>query len=237
MHLPTITGLIRRRVLVNYAADPSVVTKLLPAPLAPKVVDGRAVVGICLIRLEQLRPRPVPAALGLTSENAAHRIAVTLADGRDAVYIPRRDTDSPLNVLAGGRLFPGEHHRADFEVHDDARSLTLTMRARDGSAAVSLQATPTPTLASLLFDSLDEASLFFRAGSLGYSARTTADRLDAIRLAATTWNMAPLAVDHVSSTWFEDETRFPRGSLAFDSALVMRDLPHEWHEEPSLPLP
>ena len=42
----------------------------------PQLVEGRAVAGICLIRLGSLRPKGLPASLGVTTENAAHRIAV-----------------------------------------------------------------------------------------------------------------------------------------------------------------
>jgi hypothetical protein len=33
----------------------------------------------------------------------------------------------------------------------------------------------------------------------------------------------------VESSFFEDRQRFPEGSVRFDSALLMRDLQHEWH--------
>ena len=32
----------------------------------------------------------------------------------------------------------------------------------------------------------------------------------------------------VESSWFEDAARFPAGAVAFDSALLMRDVAHEW---------
>jgi hypothetical protein len=35
-------------------------------------------------------------------------------------------------------------------------------------------------------------------------------------------------VDVVESTFFLDEERFPPGSVEFDSALIVRDIPHEW---------
>src|SRR6185436_6585255 len=101
--LPVIRGLIRRRLLVNFRADPVVVQRLLPAPFEPKLHAGRAIVGVWLIRLEQIRPAGMPAMLGITSENAAHRIAAVWADDagekRVGVYIPRRDTGSLLNHL------------------------------------------------------------------------------------------------------------------------------------------
>ena len=81
-----------------------------------RTTDGRGVAGICLIRLRHIRPRFVPSRFGITSENAAHRIAVVWDGGGEGVFIPRRDTSSRLNSLAGGRLFPGVHHRSTFAV-------------------------------------------------------------------------------------------------------------------------
>jgi hypothetical protein len=41
-------------------------------------------------------------------------------------------------------------------------------------------------------------------------------------------------VTHVHSSYFEDELRFPAGSILFDHALVMRDIQHEWHKADDL---
>jgi hypothetical protein len=99
------------------------------------LVRGHAVAGICLLRLGHARPSWAPAATGLRSENAAHRIAVEWDGPRGAergVYIPRRDTDSRLNAWAGGRVFPGEHGRADFEVRETPHELRVGFATRDG---------------------------------------------------------------------------------------------------------
>ena len=140
MRLPTIHGIIRRRILVNFRVDPEVMQRLLPEPFRPKLLGETALAGICLIRLEQLRPRPLPAAVGLSSENAAHRVAVEWktpsGDDRQGVYIPRRDSNSLVNRLAGGRLFPGEHHRAEFSVTDAAGGIELSMKSADNEVAV-----------------------------------------------------------------------------------------------------
>ena len=237
MRMPVIQGIIRRRVLANFSADPAVVANMLPAPLRPKLLNHRAMVGVCLIRLEQLRPRHVPAALGISSENAAHRMAVTWVEkdgrSREAVYIPRRDTSSLANRLAGGRLFPGEHHRAEFIVKDDGVAVDLAMHSEDGQANVSVRGASTGSLDSWLFSSLDEASEFFRGGSLGYSARKDGRCLDGITLHTDEWKVLPMRVEHIRSSFFEG---FPAGSVEFDCALVMRDVPHEWHSEPDLVL-
>src|SRR4051812_24844935 len=110
MKLPVIAGLIERRILVNYRVDPKVLAPLLPPPFRPQLVHGQAMAGICLIRLRGVRPRWLPARLGISSENAAHRAAVEWVENgitRQGVYIRRRDSNSWLNAAAGGRLFPG----------------------------------------------------------------------------------------------------------------------------------
>lgn len=239
IQLPTLAGLVRRRVLVNYRVDPRVIERLLPAPFQPKLVDGWAMAGICLIRLEQLRPKGLPAILGVASENAAHRIAVTWQDTagelRDGVYIPRRDTGALLNAVAGGRLFPGQPSFAHFRVRDTASTLDFRMETRDGAADLWLRARTADDLPSTSrFASLPEASAFFADGSLGYSATQDCTRLDGLRLRIRRWQIAPLDVEWVVSSYFSDRARFPQGSVEYDCTLVMRDIPHEWEPLPKL---
>jgi hypothetical protein len=80
MKLPNIGGIIRRRILVNYRVAPELIQPLLPPKFRPKLHADFAIAGICLIRLEQVRPRGIPNFLGTSSENAAHRIAVVWDD-------------------------------------------------------------------------------------------------------------------------------------------------------------
>src|SRR5688572_16624906 len=164
MRLPKVHGVIRRRLLVNFRADAAVVATILPPPFRPKLQDGWAVLGICLIRLEEIRPKGFARLAGLSSENAAHRIAVVWEEGgatREGVYIPRRDTGSLMNHLAGGRLFPGEHQRAAFDVVDTPDRLSLDMRSADSAVRVRLvgrQAAALPPTS--IFGSLEAASGF-----------------------------------------------------------------------------
>ena len=139
VRIPTIRGTIDRRILANFRVDPRVLETILPAPFRPQTVAGSGIAGICLIRLKHIRPKDFPTWLGISSENAAHRIAVEWdADGelRSGVYIPRRDTSSILNALAGGRIFPGAHNRARFDVHETETAFRIEMNSLDQSAHV-----------------------------------------------------------------------------------------------------
>ncbi len=239
MRLPTIRGVIDRRILVNYRLDPAVAAGLLPRPFRPKLAGGHAVAGICLIRLAHVRPAGWPAAVGVGSENAAHRFAVEW-DGPDGqvaqgVYIPRRDSSSRLNAALGGRLVPGEHHHARFDVEDDDGRLSVRVASDDGRVRVAVSGRPADALpARSVFASVDAASRFFEAGSLGYSATRDPGRFDGIELRCDTWQVRPLAVDEAVSSYFDDPALFPPGSVALDCALLMRHVDHEWRSRADL---
>jgi hypothetical protein len=230
-------GLGRRRILVNYRVDPDVMQRLLPAPFRPKLLGEWAMAGICLLRLEQLRPRGLPAVLGVSSENAAHRFAVTWLDAngeeREGVYIPRRDTGSIFNHVMGGRIFPGEQQKARIRAHDTLSVIDFRMETHDGGGDVFLRARRGERIAATShFPSLKAASQFFVAGAVGYSVTSDAERLDGLRLKMHTWKLETLDIDELASSYYEDVSRFPKGTVEYDCTLVMRDIRHEWeHEE------
>jgi hypothetical protein len=240
MKLPLVNGVIDRRILANYRVAPDVLARLLPLPFRPKLVGGYGIAGICLIRLKQIRPRGLPAFVGIGSENAAHRIAVEWEDEhgvtREGVYIPRRDSSSRFNVLAGGRLFAGVHHHARFDVDERDGHYRIAIRSGDGETRVRLEAHRADALPpGSVFTDVDAASSFFRAGSLGYSPSADAERLDALELHSLDWEVAPLAVDRFESSFFDDARRFPPGSIQFDCALLMREIRHQWHAREPMP--
>jgi hypothetical protein len=249
-----MTGTIDRRILVNYRVDPAVLAPHVPSPFRLKTVNGHAIAGICLIRLRELRPLGLPAWLGVGSENAAHRIAVEWdADGRthSGVYVPRRDTSSRLNTLAGGRLFEGYQHHARFDVAETATHLEVAVESDDGVTRLAVGAdvvddidhadandaeadagradtTAARPLPGSTFASLAEASAFFEAGAVGYSDTPAPGRYQGLELCCHGWRVEPLTVQSVRSSFFDDGARFPAGSVAFDCALLMRGIAHEW---------
>lgn len=235
---PTMHGTIDRRILVNFRVHPDVIRKLLPSYFRPKLVKTWAMTGVCLIRLKDVRPRGFPAACGFTSENAAHRVAVEWdQDGatHEGVFIPRRDTSSTCQAFVGGRLFPGVHHFSRFAVNETNDEFHLQMHSRDRVASVELWARPAARIPTTsLFPSLPVASEFFARGSTGYSAAKNPDCCDGLELHTSRWEVEPLEVLSLKSSFFDDPRRFPNGSIQFDCALLMRNIEHEWRVLPRM---
>ena len=230
MKIPTIHGFIDRRILINFTADPEVVSKIVPLPFRPKIYKGKAIVGICLIRLKNVKPKGFPDIIGVNSENGAHRIAVEWEENgvtKEGVYVPRRDTSLLLNTLLGGRLFPGKHHLARFNVKEEEGNYHVDFLSSD-KTKILIDAQITEQFnKNSIFETIENVSAFFEKGAIGYSPNK--DKFDGLQLQTYNWAVKPLDVINVQSSFFEDENLFPKGSVTFDNALLMTNIEHEWH--------
>jgi uncharacterized protein YqjF (DUF2071 family) len=231
MKIPTIKGVIDRRVLINYTVDPEIIAKLIPKPFRPHMYKGKAIVGICLIRLKDIRPKGLPAFMGLSSENGAHRIAVEWNDDgevKQGVYIPRRDTSSIINNMVGGRIFPGEHCLAKFDVEEANGNYAISFKSSDDTS-IAIEAKKTEVFnPNSIFQSLQTVSDFFENGRVGYSPNGKS-KFDGMWLKTDQWKVEALEVKSVTSSFFDNERNFPKGSVQFDNALLMTNVEHEWH--------
>ncbi|MFZ6179930.1 DUF2071 domain-containing protein [Nannocystis pusilla] len=235
--LDSIHGIIARRVLLNYRLDPAALRKILPTPFRPKLYRGVGIGGVCMIRFRQLRPRMMPAWVGLSSENAAHRIAVEWEqDGvpHEGVYIPQRNTNSWFNATFGGRVFPGIFVRSRFDTEEAGASVRVRI-VDDGGEQLAFAGRVASSLpASSVFPTLDEAAGFFSLGATGYSATRRPGHYHGMELRSLNWALEPLTIEDARSRFYEDTSLFPRGAAEVDCALLMRDIDHEWHSRPDL---
>ncbi len=232
MKIPTIHGYIDRRILINFTVDPKSLEKIIPFPFRPKLYKDKAIVGICLIRHKNIKPKGFPDFIGVNSENGAHRIAIEWDENdetKSGVYIPRRDTSLYLNTLVGGRIFPGKHYFAKFNVAEKNGNYHIDFKSSD-ETEVSIDTTETNLFSNKsIFETLDNASDFFEKGDLGYSPNKY--KFDGLKLKAYNWEVIPLDVLRVKSSFFENEEIFPKGSVVFDNALLMTNIEHEWKSE------
>jgi hypothetical protein len=232
--LPILKGIIARRVLLNFRADAQIVQSMLPKPFVVDTLRGAAVVGICLVRLEKLRPKGLPSQFGISSENIAHRVAVRYPQNgemRPGVFIWRRETDQKLVQMFGGRVFPGVHHEAAFLTKEDENGIQMDVKSPPGDTDLSFSATYNSTLPSTsAFKNLQEASTFFQQGGHGFSPSLLGDTVEGMELRILQWSLIPLLVRLKKAAFFGNFDRFSEGSIEFDCGLIMRGVPHEWHE-------
>ncbi len=209
MKIPTIHGFIDRRILINFTADPDIVQQIIPAPFRVKIYNEKAIVGICLIRLKNLKPKGFPDLIGVSSENGAHRIAVEWdEDGKimEGVYIPRRDTSLKFNTIVGGRLFSGKHHLAKFNVVEVENNYHIDFRSSDDTT-ISIDAKEVANFDSnSIFKTLENVSAFFEKGAIGYSPNK--NKFEGLKLQAYKWEVRPLEVSNVQSSFFENSQLF-----------------------------
>jgi hypothetical protein len=232
--LPVLKGIIARRVLLNFRADAQSVQAMLPKPFVVDAHQGAAVVGICLVRLEKLRPKGLPSQAGISSENVAHRVAVRYPQNgemRPGVFIWRRETDQKLVQMFGGRLFPGVHHEATFLTKEDENGIQMDVKSPTGDTDISFSATYNSSLPpSSAFKNLQEASTFFQQGGYGFSPSLRGNTVEGMELRILQWSLTPLMVRLKKTAFYGNFNRFPEGSIEFDCGLIMRAVPHEWHE-------
>lgn len=229
MTLP-VESSIERRLLLNFRADPTIVAALLPEGFRPLVVRGWAVVGICMLRLTRIRPAGSPRWVGLSSENAAHRIAVEWCTDRRVevgVFVPRRDTSSTVGALLGGRLLDGVLQKSRFHVEDRRDYFSAQVIGKDG-LLVEVVAHEAGSFHSELFDDVDEASEFFQRGCVAFSPNLRRRAIEGVALESPAWAGVGVDVETIRSSVLSDESLFPRGAVTFDSALMVRDLAVTW---------
>lgn len=235
--LPSVRGVIERRVLVNFRLDPEPLAEVLPDGFRPRTVDGSAIGGICCIRLAEMRPAGVPARAGFASENAAHRIGVEWDEAGECqpgVYVPRRDTSSRLNRLVGPRTI-GRQSLADFTVEEGDGRYSIRMESREGDVSMHVTATEADELPEgSVFESVAAASEYHRCGAVGYCPTPDGESLAGVELDPDDWSVTPLSVESVGASFFED--RLPADAVTFDNALLMRDIPHAWRPRTSKPV-
>ena len=219
MELPLLNGIIDRRILINYRVDPQIIKNLLPAGFSPLIVNGYASAGICILRLKDIGIKFLPDLFRFTSENVAHRILIERkdcgADGR-GVYIPRRDTDSYLNVLLAGKLFSWPHYMANFKIQESGDHYSFEMNSKDKSSSVQVEVKIGAVFpADSMFGSLEKVSDCFKGCAVGYSP-SNGKNIKGIELRTERWEVEPLELLKIKSSFFENESLFPEGSIEFD---------------------
>lgn len=230
--IKVIKGTIDRRVLINYRLDPDYLSKMLPEPFKPRLFDGSALGGICLIRFKDMRPTWLPQFLGTTSENGTHRFCVewtTKGKRHTGIYVKQRFTNSRLHEFGGGKVFPGNLTFSKFKVNENNGKYEISFKSKNNDKVnVLVDEADAKFPSNSVFSNIDQASQFFEKDDIGYSPSSNKKVHQGVKLNTTEWKVSPLKVIKASSSLFTNEKIFPNGSAHIDHALIMKNIKHDW---------
>ena len=129
----------------------------------------------------------------------------------------------------GEWAFRGRHYYAKFNVAENNGNYHIDFKSSDATEIL-IDATETNVFNyKSIFKTLDNASDFFENGDIGYSPNK--GKFEGLRLKEYRWEVRPLEVLKVKSSFFENEEIFPKGSVTFDNALLMTSIEHDWKSE------
>lgn len=106
----------RDALFAHWPVDVETLRARLPAGIEPRTHDGRAWLGVVAFVMEDIRPRGLPRALGLTFGEANLRTYVTGPDGGEGIYFFNLDAADPLGVGVARWLFRLPYYRASMQV-------------------------------------------------------------------------------------------------------------------------
>ncbi|MCB9907881.1 MAG: hypothetical protein H6830_09210 [Planctomycetes bacterium] len=234
MHHPSLRGRCPRRALIAWRLDPVVARRLVPAPLRPKLLQGAAIGAVDCLRLERLRPRLMPPALGLSMELCAHIIAVEwVADGvrRDGLYVLRRDVEVRGLGRAAGLLLPGNPQPAHIRVQPEVAGLQLACHSLDGRSQIDVGGQVSEAwIQSTLFGDAAHMLRVLGNRSGGFLAFDEAGHGSLVELDTKPERAEVLALQRAHSSLFEGEL-VPKGAAIPDAALLLRDLVCVWRSQ------
>jgi uncharacterized protein YqjF (DUF2071 family) len=131
----------RHVLFASWPVEPTVVEPHLPAPLSVDTFDGDAWLSVVPYTNVAVRPRGLPAALGVRLPELNLRTYVT-CDGEPGVHFFSLDADGLLGVV-GARLLHGlPYYCADVTIRADGETVSFDSRRRHpGARAARVTAT------------------------------------------------------------------------------------------------
>lgn len=244
MKPPPFKGIIDRRILINYKVENNVLRRLLPSPFSPRLINGYGIAGVCLIRRKQLKINSFPSWMSVNTETALYRIAVTweqYGKQHTGSYVLRKETDSLMQIFANSRWSDDSQNWARFHVKEEKRSqqdvYEINCFSKDGTSLAITANTALRFPQESVLKTLDTASCFFEDESHYISPKYQTSVFNCLSETTLNWKMSPLSVGALQSDFFENKQLFPKGSIYFDHALLMKNVRHFRNQLPDILAP
>jgi len=199
MDVPMAMGW-RHLLFQNWPVDPDVVDAHLPAELDPDVHDGSAWLSVVPFTNVAVRPRGVPASLGVRLPELNLRTYVT-RDGVPGVYFFSLDAQGVASVL-GARVtqhLPYYYARISLEYLGDGVRFR-SRRRHPGARPVRYKATYRPT--GEAFASTDDPLAAFLVERYRFYTQAQDGSIRYTNVEHDPWTLYPAAVNETANTLF-----------------------------------
>jgi uncharacterized protein YqjF (DUF2071 family) len=218
--------------LVNFAVDPAVMRRLVPAPIEPALHDGAAYLSIVIARMDRMRPALLPRRLGVTYDQVVYRI-VARHRGEPGVFFLRSDANNRLMCLAGDALTFFRFHRADIEYRVDGEILHLDVRTpshqADIRASYDVGGASHELPRGSRFRSFAEAQRFLVELFTAFGHDPVTGAVSAVGIERGHWDVRVVDDRRACYQLMDGSAQFPAGSARLDSIFHVEQVPYLWH--------
>lgn len=232
-------------MLLAYRTPAASVRDLLPPGLELLTRGEWGFWSVVACRIEGMRPRGVPEALGVTYRHVAYRLYVraTTTGGEpiDGIYFVRSDADSGPIAAAGNAFSDFHFHPARIDLRADGRELRLAVRTGgDDAGRAHLRALigmPSEPPRGSPFHDRNEAAAFLKYRPLGLAVANT-PRGRRLRLAEVfrdegDWQETPLQVAEAHWEFFH---RLGQDAIELEHAVLVAPIQYRWRLGRSVPI-
>ncbi len=122
---------LRNALFAHWPADPTAVTDRLPDGVSALDHEGRAWLGVVMLRMTDVRPRGTPRRLGRSLWQYNLRTYVSVG-GRPGVYFFSLDADDRLSATVARRLFRLPYHRTRIDATVEENTVSIRGRRVSG---------------------------------------------------------------------------------------------------------
>jgi hypothetical protein len=184
----SISAHMVERYIFNFRIAPAELKKRLPAPwLEPQVFNGHSVVSFCILWLERLTVKPIPAILNYSTISCAYRIGVLDVSEPTpvpSVYVVDRWADLAWCARLGPLLLQDTIPVIKGSIaHNNDRTTRVQMSYTDGSALFEAAVRPRDAgFGSQVFDQKEDFAAFIRNGVASYAPSLHAGKLTKVDL-------------------------------------------------------
>jgi len=224
----TIVGRLQRCWLFVYRAPVEAVRLVLPPPLEPLARSGYAFWNIVVCQIHAMRPKHLPAAVGVSYWHVAYRLYVQLplptGEVVQGLYFVRSDCDRWLMSLLGNLLTDFRFHVASIVVREEPDAVLLRVASKHAPAQARLVAAGVPQLAAgSPFASAQEAAAFLAYEPHGI-ALTPAGHANIIHVTRDerAWRSHPLRVESAEWTFFAGQ------DVCLESCYAVEPIAYQW---------